>query len=113
MVHTARHVGVRRAIKLFLPFNIVSISISSPLLRRLHYITFFHLQHAKLAMMFAKTIFRLLTSAGLLLGVTDALQTVTSPSGVVYNCPDIETIEVAYAGSCKSPRLFTIVYGLS
>ena len=34
-----------------------------------------------------------------------ALQTVTTPSGVVYNCPEIETIEVAYAGSCESPEL--------
>jgi hypothetical protein len=61
-------------------------------------------------MMFAKTIFTLLTLAGLLLGTTNALLKVTSPSGILYNCPDVETIEVAYAGSCKSPRLAATVY---
>ena len=63
--------------------------------------------------MFAETIFTVLSIAGILFEATHALQTVTSPSGVVYNCPDIETIEVAYAGSCESPELVMRERGMS
>jgi hypothetical protein len=86
----------------FSPFTMVDIPLFSP---PLHLLSIFHLQHAKLAIMFAKTIYTLLTVAWFLLGAVNALQTVTSPSGVDYNCPEIKTIEVAYAGSCKSPKL--------
>ena len=110
VVYPVRHYRVMRTLELFPPFTIVSIPIFSPLSRRLYYITLFHPIHANLAMMFAKTIFTLLTLAGFLQGTTNALQKVTSPSGILYNCPDIETIEVAYAGSCKSPRLAATVY---
>lgn len=63
--------------------------------------------------MFVNTIVTVLAIGGVLIKATNALQTVTSSSGgVVYNCPDIETIEVAYAGSCKSPRPVATAYVL-
>ena len=48
--------------------------------------------------MFIRTVLVSLALTGLLIEAA----TVTSPSGVTYNCPNIETIEVAYAASCES-----------
>lgn len=110
VVYPVRHYRVMGTLERFPSFNIAPISLLYPIPRRLYYITLFHLQHAKLTIMFGQMIFTLLTVAGFLLGATNALQKVTSPSGILYNCPDIETIEVAYAGSCKSPRLAATVY---
>jgi hypothetical protein len=113
VVRPAHRYGASWTLKLFSPYTILSISLFSSLRRCLHYITSSHLKHVNLVMMFAKTIFSFCSVAGFLLGATNALQTVTSPSGVEYNCPEIETIEVAYAGSCKLPRLVATGYELS
>ena len=48
--------------------------------------------------MFARTVLTTLALTGLLVEAA----TVSSPSGVIYNCPNIETIEVAYDASCES-----------
>jgi len=48
--------------------------------------------------MFTRTVLVTLALTGLLIEAA----TVTSPSGIIYNCPNIETIEVAYAASCES-----------
>lgn len=53
-------------------------------------------------MMYSKTLITILTMAGLFVDVTYAGLRISSANGVSYNCPDQETIEVAYANSCKS-----------
>jgi len=50
--------------------------------------------------MFTKILLSLVFS-GMLVEAADTSNTVSSPSGVIYNCPNIETIEVAYAASCE------------
>jgi len=47
--------------------------------------------------MFIRTVLATFALTGLLIEAA----TVTSPSGVIYNCPNVETIEVAYAASCN------------
>ena len=48
-----------------------------------------------------KTLLTTLAMAGALMEAANAAETVTSSSGVMYRCPSIETIEVAYAESCE------------
>jgi hypothetical protein len=48
-----------------------------------------------------KTILFTMAMAGAIVEVANA-ETVSSSTGVVYNCPTTETIEVAYAQSCES-----------
>ena len=50
--------------------------------------------------MFAKTLLTTLVMAGSLARAVNA-ETVSSSNGVTWNCPTIETIEVAYAQSCE------------
>jgi hypothetical protein len=48
-----------------------------------------------------KTILFTMAMAGAIVEVANA-ETVSSSTGVVYNCPTIEMFEVAYAQSCES-----------
>lgn len=50
-----------------------------------------------------KTLLTTLAMAGAFVEVVNAAETVTSSSGIMYNCPTIEPIEVAYAESCEFP----------
>jgi hypothetical protein len=54
-----------------------------------------------------KTLLTTLAMAGAFVEAVNAAETVTSSSGIMYNCPTIEPIEVAYAESCEfaSPLL--------
>ena len=52
-------------------------------------------------MLTTTTLFTTFAMAGVLVGAATT-QTVSSSSGVNYNCPNVEPMEVAYAESCTS-----------
>lgn len=52
-------------------------------------------------MLTSTTLFTTFAMAGVLVGAATT-QTVSSSSGVNYNCPNVEPMEVAYAESCTS-----------
>lgn len=54
--------------------------------------------------MFTKSLLTAVIMAGVMVEAAN-LERVTSSNGVVYNCPMIETIEVAYAKSCEFSRV--------
>lgn len=51
--------------------------------------------------MFTKSLLTAAMMAGVMVEAAN-LERVSSSNGVIYNCPMIETIEVAYAKSCES-----------
>lgn len=58
-------------------------------------------RNKKRTMLTTTTLFTTFAMAGVLVGAATT-QTVSSSSGVNYNCPNVEPMEVAYAESCTS-----------